>query len=147
MKKIIHWLITDLGYKIGLCAGAGVIAIGTYAALNSSSEKKEEPKQEVQATSISTDIMLDAMVRAWTDDNGRFLKVCYDAPTWKKYGFFILYGPKKSTTDETLAEGWWYVEQEFFKTSAGKYYTNDIPRLDNNMHVYPDVSGLVCKDR
>jgi hypothetical protein len=153
MNKIVSWLITDLGYKIGLCAGAGVIAIGAYAALNSSSTRKEEPKpvvQEAQVPQITEDQMLDSMVRAWTDPIGqRFKKVCYDGQRKNdKYGFFILYGPKNpSDSENVLAEGWWYVEQEFFRTSAGKFYTNDVPSLDNNAHVYPDVTGLVCKDR
>lgn len=139
-------LFTDIGYKIGLCCGAGVIAIAVFASIQT---KKEEPKQEVQVPQITEDVMLDSMVRAWTDPKGqRFMKVCYDGHSNGKYGFFVLYGPKGPSDSETsLDEGWWYVEQEFFRTSAGKYYTNDIPSLDRNMHVYPDVTGLSCKDR
>jgi hypothetical protein len=117
---------------------------------------KEEPKrtvqevQVVQVAPITEDVMLDSMVRAWSDPiSQRFKKVCYDGirPN-AKYGFFVLYGPKNPSDGENvMAEGWWYVEQEFFRTSAGKYYTNDVPSLENKAHVYPDVTGLVCKDR
>jgi hypothetical protein len=153
MNKIVSWVLTDLGYKIGLCAGAGVIAIGAYAALNTSSVKKEEPQPVVQAVQIppiTEEVMLDSMVRAWADPiSQRFKKVCYDGVRPNaKYGFFVLYGPKNPSDGENvMAEGWWYVEQEFFRTSAGKYYTNDVPSLENKAHVYPDVTGLVCKDR
>ena len=97
----------------------------------------------------TTDTMLDSMVRAWTDKANRFKKVCYDAPGAKPelHGFFIFYGPKASEDDKTLDEGWWYVEQQFFRTSAGKIYTNDVEGLPSSQHVYPDVTGLSCKDR
>jgi hypothetical protein len=153
MNKIVRWAITDWGYKIALCCGATVIFIGTYTALYTSSTKKEDHKpvvQDVQVAPITEDQMLDSMVRAWTDTKGmRFKKVCHDAPAPNnKDGFFILYGPKNpGDGDEMLEEGWWYVEQEFFRTSAGKYYTNDVPTLDRKFHVYPDVTGLNCKDR
>jgi hypothetical protein len=150
MKKIIKGLIDDPGVLISGGIGIAVFVITTFVSLNSSSTKKEEPKQAVQVQQITEDAMLDSMVQAWTDPIGhRFKKVCYDGPRPNaKYGFFILYGPKNpGDIENALAEGWWYVEQEFFRTSAGKYYTNDVPRLDNNAHVYPDVTGLICKDR
>ena len=148
IKKFYERITHELGYKIGLGCGLAVIAIATYVA----TYPKIPPKAEVpsvQAPEITEDVMLDAMLRAWTDPKGhRFMKVCYDGPSNGKYGFFILYGPKNAgDSDEMLDEGWWYVEQDFFRTSAGKYYTNDIPTLDRKFHVYPDVTGLTCKDR
>ena len=121
---------------------------------DSSEKKKVQPPpptvevEQIQGPTI--DAMLDAMVRAWTDTpSQRFKKVCYDAPGAKPglHEFFVLYGPKASEDDKTLAEGWWYVEQQFFRTSAGRFYTNDISTLNDDQHVYPDVTGLVCKDR
>lgn len=135
-------------FKI-LIAIAVLIVLVVPAVVFFTTQKKEPvktPEVQEQQVALSTDAMLSAMIRAW--DGKRFLKVCYDAPTKNgKYGFFVEYGPKTDPDDKTLAEGWWYVEQQFFMTSAGKIYTNDIPNLQDDWHVYPDVSGLACKDK
>ena len=150
MNKIQEWGKEHFGLMIGPLIGLIVVVIIMYFATYQKETRKSDV-QEVAATvpALTTEIMLDSMVRAWIDPKGgRFMKVCYDGPSKTKHGFFILYGPKNpSDAENTLDEGWWYVEQEFFMTGAGKYYTNDVPTLDRNQHVYPDVTGLNCKDR
>ena len=98
---------------------------------------KEEPKQEVEFT---VEDALSAMVRGHPNSK----KVCYDR---KLNGYLIYYRPPLKagdTPEEGKYYGWLYIDKVRFYQSANNTWF--IAEQNNHIAVYPDDTGLPCKD-
>jgi hypothetical protein len=75
----------------------------------------------------------------------RIIQVCYNGKNDK--GRFIFLLQYKPSADDDFGVGWRYVDdQTFLQTDAGKWYTQAPNRAEYNA-VYPDVTGLQCKQQ
>lgn len=85
--------------------------------------------------------MLGAILRV----SDRIAQVCYDGKTDKgQMIFFIQYKP---SPDDDFGIGWRQVDSiTFLQTDAGKYYVQ-APNREEYGAVYPDVTGLQCKQQ
>ena len=75
----------------------------------------------------------------------RIMQVCYNGKNEKGALIFLI--QYKPSPDDDFGMGWRFVDDmEFFQTDAGKWYTQAPNREEYNA-VYPDITGLQCKQQ
>ena len=104
--------------------------------------KKEDPKPAVveAAPTPSVDQAVDAILRSHPNSN----QVCFDS---KLHGFFLDYGPllPAGSADDGKFHGWYWIDTpNFFLSANGKWFTQDLAN-DKYAQVYPDTTGLPCR--
>jgi hypothetical protein len=99
-------------------------------------EATQEPKEDVPTQEQA----IDAAIRA----HERSTKVCYDPAI---EGFLIHYPYMKPAEDgTTYFDGWYYLKyQQMWKTDNGIWFMKDYSPSEY-VRVYPDVTGLNCKN-
>ena len=125
-----------------ICAASLLAACGK--------DVKKKPKNSEQAASTTqakvpdpeptVDEALAAVVRAHPNS----LKVCKD-----DYGYFVSYGPPLKAgqeADNSRYYGWQLVQGIKFYQSTNKTWFVVENKEVNYFQVYPDVTGLKCKD-
>ena len=75
----------------------------------------------------------------------RIMQVCYNGKNEKGALIFLI--QYKPSPDDDFGMGWRFVDDmEFFQTNAGKWYTQ-APNREEYDAVYPDITGLQCKQQ
>lgn len=86
----------------------------------------------------SVDQALDAVLRSHPES----FKACYET---KYNGYFVYYGPVSN--DASDISGWIFIKNINFNFSSNNtYFTIEQPDKDY-MVVFPDVTGLPCKEQ
>ena len=106
------------------------------------SEQTADAKQETKTEEDvpTQEQAIDAAIRA----HERSTKVCYDPAI---EGFLIHYPHLKPAEDgTTYFDGWYYLKyQQMWKTDNGIWFMKDYAPSEY-VRVYPDVTGLNCKN-
>lgn len=96
--------------------------------------------EEVKANTPSVDQELAAMLRG----HYHATKICFSRNA-NKDTFFIFWPPGQP--DDGLYHGWYFItDVPFYNTQANTWFIQEMSD-DNYIQVYPDVTGLTCKDQ
>ncbi len=101
---------------------------------------------EVAASAPDTEppIPLDDKLAAILRVSDRLSAVCFNGTEDGKEIFFLKYKPAEG---DSYGDGWVYVDdQKFLRTTVGKIYTQ-APNREHYNAIYPDVTGLQCKQQ
>ncbi len=132
--------------KLALSVLVAATVLGSLSACGKKAEKAQE--QVVKAapaaakTTYPKEMLLDAMLRG--HPGGK--KVCIDES--RDNAFFLDYSHREQNEEYGIFAGsWLFIEQvEFFETSNKSIFITE-QKYGNYVRVYPDVTGLTCKER
>lgn len=111
--------------------------VAPETATSETTETKQEAKTNEDVP--TQEQAIDAAIRA----HDRSTKVCYDPAI---EGFLIHYPHKEPDGDVQYFEGWYYLKyQQMWKTDNGIWFMKDYAPTEY-VRVYPDVTGLNCKN-
>jgi hypothetical protein len=129
-------VITGIAFVAGCSAKVEVKStpVAASAPEVTASAPSPEPAVPVQD-------MLGAILRV----SDRISQACYDGKT--ESGNLIFFIQYKPSPDDDFGTGWRQVDSiKFLQTDAGKYYIQ-APDREEYGAVYPDVTGLQCKQQ
>ena len=92
---------------------------------------------------ITTDEMVAAMLRGHPNAQ----KLCVDGNREKS--FFLYYGPlpAQGSAPDNLFHGWIFIEKVDFYQTSNKTWFITAQEANKYVQVYPDITGLQCKDQ
>lgn len=122
------------------------VAIACMAAILglSACGKREEPVA-VSTPAVSPSPTVDEAITAVVRGHPHSLTVCYDQPL---NGYFVHY---KDAVDGAEPDGnyhgWYFLQKiDFYKAANNTWFIGNQPE-SSYVVVYPDVTGLPCKNR
>ena len=134
MRAVIALALAAALSGLAACGKKAENAAGPAAAAQDVAEPVPTPTQ---------DQMIAAMLRGHPNS----LRVCADGE--RQNAFFVDYGPipPAGSEPDNKYHGFLFIEKvEFYRTSNNTWFiTNQAD--DKYVQVYPDVAGLVCKDK
>jgi hypothetical protein len=129
----------NLSTLVMLALAVGLTACGKKAE-NPGATEVSAPAPAVVAPTVDEAIV--AVLRG--HPNSR--KICYDT---NYDGYFMYYGPHlpPAAEEDGKFHGWYLVQKIQFYQAANKSWFIGLQPNQNYITVYPDVTGLPCKDQ
>lgn len=125
-----------------------VILLSALAGLTACGKKEETPQistaaaPEPKTVAPTVDEAIVAVLRGHPNSK----KICYDT---KFDGYFAYYGPPLAAgaEDDGKMHGWYLVQNIAFYQAANNSWFIGLQPDKSYVTVYPDVTGLPCKDQ
>lgn len=126
----------------------GLVALILTVGLTACGKKAETPTAEaaVVPAPVTVSPTVDEAIVAVLRGHPNSRKICYDT---NFDGYFMYYGPHlpAGAEDDGKMHGWYLVQKIAFYQSANKAWFIGIQPNQNYVTVYPDITGLPCKDQ
>ncbi len=107
-------------------------------------EKKTEPPQQAQAVVVAEAPTTQESIIAVLRGHPNSIQVCHE-PNFT--GYLLDYGPllPPGKEDDNLMHGWFLIQDvKFYKSANNTWFIGD-QKNEAYIRVYPDTTGLTCK--